>query len=151
MKANTVKEGLRETISEMEIDYVRMGEDIAALKRALIVVEGRSVEDRDVAPVEISYAAMMRDAIEAVLREQQPLHRGEILKRLEARDFPLTAKDKMRSIGHHLTTSSLFVNVIEGKGFWALRDWTPPLEWAVMKREERVKYANRNGEEALMS
>lgn len=151
MKINAVKEGLRETISEMEIDYVRLGKDIATLKHALSVFEERSVNDGDVPPTESSYAAMMRDAIGAVLREQQPLHRGEILRRLEARDFPLTAKDKMRSVGHHLTVSNLFVNVIEGKGYWALREWIPPLEWPVMGREERVEYANRKSKEALMN
>lgn len=67
------------------------------------------------------------ELVERMIREAgQPLTRGEILDRLQARDVEITVADKARYVGTIMwRNKSKFIN-IEGRGYWLRGEAIPP-------------------------
>lgn len=125
MKADLIVRGLREKLKEVDAQYEKLRKERDHLYGAIAVFERDIRESGDPnGQAELAtYTDTLRDAICNVLTEEQPLLRRDILDRVKDRGIPITAKNPIRLIGHHLSVDPRFKNV--ARGTWALETWEP--------------------------
>ena len=103
----------------MQLDHLRkkrveIDRDIAELEKFLGVHH-----EQKTAHAEGTYTAEITAAIcEVLSNADAPLHRNEVLTRLEEREFFVSGKDKLGALSAYLSRDERFTPV--GKGMWGL-------------------------------
>lgn len=62
-------------------------------------------------------ADLINEARRIIIAEGRPMKRGELVKRLEAKNFTIHGSDKNKVFGTNLWRSGKFI-AVEGKGYW---------------------------------
>ncbi|MXY20269.1 MAG: hypothetical protein F4Y49_02920 [Dehalococcoidia bacterium] len=132
--AGDVREYLLGIVAETDAEIARLTETRDAALRLIQELDEReslgTAEEARKGPAvntgqvkEPTYKQQVAQAIVEVLTEEQPLHREVIRERVEAKGIPLTARKPIDTIAQRLTSDDRFVNVVRGKGIWALRGY----------------------------
>ena len=133
-----MKKGLEQMISAADAEITRLAESRAGMVKALneldlgriqpFGTDGRPAGSvMATVPRELTHSEQVASAIEEVLREEQPLHRDDILTRVvEKKSVPISTKNPLETISQSLSRNKdRFVNVEKGKGIWALVGYVP--------------------------
>ena len=132
--AGDVREYLSGMVAETDAEITRLIETRDAALRVIQELDEResvgTAEEAQKGPAvntgqvkELTYKEQVAQAIVEVLTEEQPLHREVIRERVEAKGIPLTAQRPIDTIAQRLTSDKRFVNVVRGKGIWALQGY----------------------------
>ena len=138
LTADDMKKGLEQMISAADAEITRLSESREGMVKALHELNLGKIQPFGTdglpaasvvatVPGEFTHTEQVANAIEEVLREEQPLHRDEILNRVvEKNSVPITTKNPLETISQSLSRNKdRFVNVEKGKGIWALVEYIP--------------------------
>lgn len=117
-KQSIVKE-LRSIESDLlqrkeQVDY-----ELDAIRVTISVIESRPEKTRE----RSSFVTNVTEAICQLLREEGPLHRDAICKRIQKKGLHIGGEKPVATIGTYLSKDKRFKNV--SRGMWALEDEGP--------------------------
>ena len=123
MQSENTIAGLDEAIEQLRADIQSLEE-----ARTVLVRQGatpsQARNNRDV-PTQGNLQARVGNAVEEVLTEERPLHRGVILERILARGIPMDASNPLHYLGTFLTGDERFVPTTKAFGTNGRRgEWT---------------------------
>ena len=113
-RESTIRD-LRVKVRQLEAKKREIDKQVENLHGAIRVFEqNEGAEHGDKSP----YAQEVSNAMFAILTEQRPLHRDDILARIQERGIHIGGQKPVNSIGSYLSLDARFSNA--GKGIWTL-------------------------------
>jgi hypothetical protein len=110
---------LRQELAALKESQRLISEQVELLERTINLLDSRrNANTSGTRPRKSTYANQLTDAMLEILTEERPLHRRDILHRLEGKGIYVGGSNKQGAIGSYLSISPLFKNV--AKGTWTL-------------------------------
>ena len=115
---------------ERELENLRaqaesVEEIVSQLRGAIAEVQG-ATDNFSTAPQAGTRTQEISDAVDSVLRQEgRPLHRREILRRIEHEGIPMHTsgtRTPLQLLGTYLANNPM-VESVDGKGTWGLKEW----------------------------
>ncbi len=110
---------LRSIEKNLEAQICKNEEDLRIVRGMIRINEERE----DAVKKASSFADEVSDVVHTILEQESPLHRSEILKRVESYGLHVGGSKPANNLGTYLSRDTRFVNV--GKGMWALEEAKP--------------------------
>ena len=117
MKSSLVLQSLRTKALELDALYESISRRRDALQEVIQMYE-QDVNNADATDDGLTHKDELTNAIEEILTEEQPLHRGTILERVREKGVYVGGKNPVNSLSSYLSIDPRFRAV--GRGMWAL-------------------------------
>ena len=114
------KRSLGRALRALESDLVNRKRKVDEELQAVRVVIRINDQRDDDAKQAISFAAEIGNTIYAVLKDESPLHRNEIMARVKERGVHIGGANPSNNLGTYLSRDERFENV--SKGVWRLAE-----------------------------
>ena len=117
-----------ETIQDLRWREDRLNQQITDAQRRVESIreviamyeEEQAANAKSATPRNGTFGAQLNDAIEAILREESPLHRKVVLERVIARGIHVGGKNPMNKMSTYLSQSDRFKPDGRKSGVWTL-------------------------------
>lgn len=125
MDRNVVTRDLRAVLAKLDALHDRVEEQRAVIRQALEIIDkgfddivAEVTDFYSLPPTSDSQAGHIRGGINAILIEERPLHRKEILFRLERQGYHVGGKKPLDLLSAHLSNDKRFKSL--SQGIWTL-------------------------------
>ncbi len=113
MGDNATLKGLRAKLKQLEARKRELDQQVEAIHVTIRVFEQTdSVEDT---PDRSTYASVLTNAMYEILDEDGPMHRSELLRRVQERGIYVGGTNPVNALGSYLSKDARFTNVARGE------------------------------------
>ena len=142
MTRRSLGRALRGLEKDLESRKRKIDEELQAVRVVIRINEERDDDSKAAS----SFASEIGDAIYFVLKDESPLHRNDILKRVKDRGIHVGGANPANNLGTYLSRDDRFKNA--GKGKWTLTEDSADNSLRMNGHEQVSRIALRSPSEA---